>query len=93
MATVLGLIPDHGLGAVDHLSGDLLTAIGGQAMQHDGVRRRMAQQLSGQRVRREDRLPFVPVTLLSHRYPGVGRDDIGAGDGFDCRVGHTDAAT
>ena len=36
---VLGLVPDRRLRAVEHLGGDLLAAVGGQAVQHDRVRR------------------------------------------------------
>ena len=42
--TVLGLVPDGALRAVDHLGGDLLAAVGGQAVQHDRVRVGVAEQ-------------------------------------------------
>src|SRR5947199_10457881 len=40
---VLGLIPHHGAGAVDHLVGDLLAPVGGEAVHHDRVGGRPVQ--------------------------------------------------
>src|SRR3712207_7461103 len=41
---VLGLVEDDALRAVQHLVGDLLATMGGQAVHDDGVRRGMLQQ-------------------------------------------------
>ena len=43
---VLRLVPDDALGTVDHVGGDLLAAVGRQAVQHDHVVLGVTQQLA-----------------------------------------------
>src|SRR5690606_32003323 len=61
---VLRLIPHHGGGAVDHLSGDLLAAVGRQAVQEDPAGE--LHQLGGDLERREGLLAAPVLALLSH---------------------------
>lgn len=69
---------------VHHRVGDLVAAMGRQAMQHDGIRVGQRQK-SRVELKRPKRLHSVqPVVFLAHRRPGVGDQNVGAGGG---RVG------
>ena len=68
VAAVLGLVPDHRLRAVDHLGGDLLAAVRGQAVQHDRVRRR-----PGPAARRRRRTGGSRLAVERRRPPGPSR--------------------
>ena len=58
---VLRLVPDRGALAVEHVLGDLLARMGGQAVQHDGVVARLRQQLGVDPVGREQLAPPLGV--------------------------------
>src|SRR5580693_2673814 len=82
---VLGLVEHHRLRAVDHLVGDLLAAMGRQAVHEDGV---------GLGARHQPRIDLIALeqvvapraVAVAHGDPGVGHDAVGALDGF-FRVG------
>ena len=85
--TVLGLVPDDAVRPVDHLGGDLLAAVGGQAVQHDRVVGRRGQQRVVELPRPEDvGRACVRLGLPAHRDPRVGGEYAGSGGCLD-RVG------
>src|SRR5699024_10755391 len=61
---VLRLVPDHGGGAVDDLCGDLLAAVGGQAVQEQTAGE--VHELLGDLVRGEGLLAPAVLALLPH---------------------------
>ena len=67
------------LRAVDHLGGDLVSAMGGQTMHEYGVWFRICHKAPIDPVGGEQVMAGFPV-LLVHRDPGVGDDAVGAGD-------------
>src|SRR6202171_419797 len=78
---VFGLVEHHRLRAVDHFVGDLLAAMGRQAVHEDGV---------GLGARHQPRIDLVALeqvmapraVAVAHGDPGVGDDAVGALDGF-----------
>ena len=61
---VLRLVPDRRALAVEHVLGDLLARMGGQAVQHDGVVARLRQQIGVDPVGREQLAPPLGVALV-----------------------------
>ena len=74
---VLGLVEHHRLRAVDHLVGDLLAAMRGQAVHEDRLRLGERHQLGIDLIGLEQIVAMLAV-LVAHRHPGVGDDAIGA---------------
>src|SRR5579862_8458989 len=78
---VLGLVEHHRLRPVDHLVGDLLAAMGRQAVHEDGV---------GLGARHQPRIDLIALeqvmapraVAVAHGDPGIGDDAVGALDGF-----------
>src|SRR5215217_2750291 len=89
---VLGLVEHGRVGAVHDLSGDLLAPVGGQAVQHHGVRGGGHHRVGGQRVGLEDQGPLAVLHLLAHRRPDVGVEHVGVLGGGGRVVGQLDAA-
>ena len=65
-------------GPSQDVGGDLLAAVGGQAVQHDGVRGREVDQLLVDREALEGRRRGEPFLFLSHAGPHVGVEHSGA---------------
>ncbi|KAG7666467.1 hypothetical protein KSW81_008416 [Nannochloris sp. 'desiccata'] len=84
--TVLGLVPDDRLRAVDDVSGDLVAAVGGQAVQEERVGLRVRHHGRVDAVGAEGRDAMRLLVFFAHRDPGIGDDDVGPRDGRD-RVG------
>ena len=70
---VLGLVEHDRLRTVDHLVGDLLAAMGGQAMHEDRVLGGVAHQLGVDLIGREQVVAAAGV-LVAHRHPAIGDD-------------------
>ena len=83
---VLGLVPDHAARALEHLGGDLLAAVGGQAVQRDRVGGRVREQGVVELPRGEHLGACLGLGLAAHRDPGVGGETSASGGGLD-RVG------
>ena len=75
---VLRLVPDRRALAVEHVLGDLLARMRGQAVQHDGVVARLRQQVGVDAVGREQLAAAVGVVLVAHAHPDVGVDGVRA---------------
>jgi hypothetical protein len=84
---VFGLVPDRAVGRVEDLVGDLVAAVGGQAVQRDRARPRAGHQRRVDLQRAEGRRAVEAVVLLAHRHPRVGDDDVRTLDG-GVRIGH-----
>ena len=74
------------LRAVDDLGGDLVAAVGRQAVDEDGVGGRERHERGVDLVLAECGDARRLLLLLAHRHPGVGDDDVDTGDGL-ARVG------
>ena len=81
MQPVLRLVPDGAAGPVEDRVGDLVAAVGGQAVQRDRTGRGAVEQGVVHLQRAERRRAVAAVGLLAHRDPGVGDDDLGTLDG------------
>ena len=77
MQAVFRLLQDHGLRPVQHRSGNFLTPVGRQAMQHDGRRFRPAELFFVQLVGGHGLQAFGLFLLLSHTRPDVRIERIG----------------
>ena len=75
---VFGFLEDEGLGAVEDFVGDFDAAVGGEAVEDDGVRRGGFQQGAVDLVGLEDGEAFGFFGFLAHADPGIGVDDVGA---------------
>ena len=80
---VLRLLPDQATRSVHHGRGDLLAAMGGQAVHREGVGPGRVEQGVVDPVARERVAALLGLGLLAHRRPGVGVDDRRAADGLD----------
>ena len=79
MQTVLRLVEHRACWAVDHVVGDLIATVGRQAVQDDRVDVRRGEEVGVDLIGPERRTTVLTVVLLSHRHPGVGDQDVGAG--------------
>ena len=73
---------DHAARALEHLGGDLLAAVGGQAVQHDRIVRAHARSGVVQLPGREHLCARLCLGLAAHRDPGVGGEHVGVRDGL-----------
>lgn len=80
---VLGLVPGSGLGAVQDLAGDFLSPVGRQAVQDDGIGPGVLQESAVHLVGGKDLFSRLSLSLLSHRGPDVGIDNVGLLHGPD----------
>ena len=87
---VLGLVPHRAVRPVDHLVGDLVPAVGGKAVQHNGFGVRAVDESRVDLERPERPHPVQAVVLLTHRRPGVGDQHVGAVGGRLRVGGHGD---
>src|SRR5207302_8518853 len=69
---VLGFVPHTRLRAFDHVCRNLLAAVGGEAMQEDGLRIGELHQVRVDRIAAERVAPRLGLLLLPHRRPHVG---------------------
>src|SRR6266700_810483 len=74
--TVFGLVEHHRLRTVDHLVGDFLAAMRGQAMHEQRVGSCQRHQLGVDLIGLQQIVAMFAV-LVAHRHPGVGDDAIG----------------
>jgi len=79
MEAVLRLVPDGGALAVEHVGRDLLTRVGGQAVQHDRAVLGGGKQVGVDPERRQVGAAAIGLGLVAHADPDVGVDRIGAG--------------
>ena len=77
MQPVLGLVPDGRLGAVEHVLGDLLAVVRGEAVEDDRIGAREREERVVDPVRGEIRAPALRFLLLAHARPDVGVEDVG----------------
>ena len=77
---VFGLVEHHRLRAVDHLVGDLLAAMRGQAVHEDRIILGQRHQLRIDLIGLEHVVAVFAV-LVAHRDPRIGDDAIDAADG------------
>ncbi len=78
METVFGLVEHPAGGPIDDAGTDLLTAMGRQAMQHDGARIGRRQQRFIEAEACKGLLPLPLFLLLAHRGPDIGVQGVGA---------------
>src|SRR5579875_3524634 len=91
VAAVLRLIPDPLAVAVEHLGGDLVARMGGQAVQRDRAGTGEVEQRVVDAVGRQvDTAPFGGLGRIAHRHPHVGVDGVGAVRGGVRIVGELD---
>src|SRR5262249_61139163 len=69
---VARLLEDRTAVAVEHVAGDLLAAVGRQAVQDAGVRRRLRQQRGVDLVAGEPLSALVALGFLAHAGPDAG---------------------
>ena len=79
MEAVLGLVEHRRLRPLEDLLLDLLPAMGGQAVEDDGVRGGERHALAVDDVVLEGLPPDVDLVLLAHAGPDVGVDRVGSG--------------
>src|SRR2546428_1559759 len=79
---VLRLVEHDRAGAVQHAVGDLLAAMGRQAVHDQGRGLGEAQQPIAQLVARERLAALLALGLLPHAHPHVGVEHVGAGGGL-----------
>ncbi len=77
---IFGLVEHHRLRAVDHLVGDFVAAMRGQAMHEQRVGFRQRHQLGVDLIRFQQIVTVLAV-LVAHREPGVGDHAIGVTHG------------
>ena len=85
--TVLRLVKDYGLRAIEHRVGNFGVAMRGQAVHEHGVRRGMGHQCLVDLVRLEDRRPLGHLMLEAHAGANVGVHRIRAAYRSDDVVG------
>ncbi len=76
MQAVLGLLEDQAARAVQERIGDLLPAMGGQAVHDHRIGRREGEEPVVDLVALERLQPPLPIAFLPHADPGVGVDDV-----------------
>ena len=74
--TVLRLVEHGGSGPFDNLVGDLLPAMGREAVHHDRILPRHSKQVGIDAVTAEGREAFAPLLFLPHARPNVGVQDV-----------------
>jgi endonuclease/exonuclease/phosphatase family metal-dependent hydrolase len=89
--TVLGLIPDSGLRAVEDLGRDLLAGVRRQTVQDDGAVFGGAEQIGIDPEGIEVGAAPFGLLLVAHADPDIGVDRIGAGDCEARVLGQPDA--
>src|SRR3989338_3752467 len=89
---VFGLLEDERGGRVHHRVGHLLAPMGRQAVEEDGVRRRLRHQFRVHLVGREDFFPRGRLGLLPHAGPDVGVDRVSPAHRLLPVVGELDPA-
>jgi len=82
---VLGLVPDGGALAVEHLDGDLLSRVGGEAVQDDGAVLGSREQIGVDPEGGQIGATAIRRLLVAHADPDVGVDRVG-GRGRVARV-------
>ena len=82
MEAVLRLVEDPGLGSVDHFGGDLLTPMGREAVQEDGVGIGQPHDAPVHTEAVKDLLPRRLLLLLAHGGPDIGSEHVGAFGGL-----------
>ena len=82
MEAVFCFVEDDGGGPVDDVGGDFVAAVGGKAVQEDSVGISLIHGVGVDGVRLEDLGAGFFFVLLAHGDPGVGDDDVGAGQGL-----------
>src|ERR1017187_9343469 len=75
------LIVNNGARGINDAFGDLKTAVGGQAVQEDSVRRGLREKRFVHLICRESFLARSRFSFLAHARPDVGVDGLGSGDG------------
>ena len=80
MKTVARLLPDPRLRSVNHIGGDLFSAMCREAVEEDRVGFGVAHQLCGHHEAFERRSALLGLVFLSHRRPHIGVYSIGVGD-------------
>src|SRR6478672_1103833 len=79
---VLGLVPDRRARPVEHVLGDLLAVVGGEAVEDDRVVVREPDALRVDAEPVQVAQPPLALLLLAHARRDVGVEDVGAG----CRL-------
>ena len=79
MQPVLGLVPDRRARPVEHVGGDLLAGVRGQAVEDDRVGVGVREELLVQGVRREVFEALRALVLLAHARPRVGHEHLRPG--------------
>ena len=79
---VFSLVENRGPQAFEHLPGDLLPPVSGQAVEHYRVRGRTCQKLRIYLVMAKGFHSLVGLTLPAHASPDVGVEHIGVRYGF-----------
>src|SRR5687767_11689788 len=77
--SVLRLPPHQALRPLDHLVRDLLAAVSGKAMQHDGLGVRGGHQRAIHAEAGEGAAAHLGLFFLTHRREDIGRDDVATG--------------
>src|ERR687891_1100415 len=75
---VLRLVPDGRARAVEHVLGDLLAVVGGQAVQDDGPLARESDRALVDSVGGQVGEAALPLLVLAHARPDVGVEDVRA---------------
>lgn len=82
MEAVFGLVEDGGLGGLDDFVGDLLAALGGEAVEEDGIGAGGGEEGSVDLIGGEYLLAIEGFGFLAHAGPDVGIDDVRTVDGL-----------
>src|SRR5690349_18915919 len=77
---IFRLLVHHRVGGIDDLVGDLVAAMGRQAMHEDGVEFGAAEQVGIHLVRQENLAPLGCFRLLAHACPDVRINHVGISD-------------
>src|SRR5581483_1257539 len=85
---VLGLVPHGRMRSVDHLGGDLLPAVRGQAVQDHDVGLGKLHLALVDLVGGEHERPLLRLRFLPHARPNVGVQDVGSSTRLDRVVQH-----
>src|SRR6476659_3040171 len=75
---VLGLVPDRRARPVEHVLGDLLAVVGGEAVEDYRVVIREPDELGVDAEPFQVAQPPLALFLLAHARPDVGAEDVGA---------------